>query len=123
MQSPRIKAVDQSGRSKAVGAKQFRRKSIKAKAGTSANTGLPVSVASLPSPNLASVPVLADSPGAAVGLLVGRSVVKTGGAGDLVLGLKSRGIAAPVGKHRSSPSDRPGSATRGRYVQWANTTL
>ena len=51
--------------------------------GTAYNTGLPASVAALPPPNLASVPVLAASPGPA-GWNVNAVVVEAiGGAGEV----------------------------------------
>jgi hypothetical protein len=83
-----------------------------AKGGTAYNTGLPASVASLPSPNLASVPVLAASP-------VPARWTQDSGNRASVRGFRwsdsvvaNDRSAVPGGKHRSSPADRPGSATR-----------
>ena len=83
-----------------------------AEEGTSANTGLPASFSSLTSPNLASVPSLADSPGSARWEKVRFAVQLTGAVGEGSWSWSAWRCAAPVGKRRSSPSDRPGSATQ-----------
>ena len=79
---------------------------------TAYNTGLPASFAALTSPNLASVPVLAASPGSAGWSGNGAVVEEVGEAGQIKVVVRNLGDAAPVGKRRSSPSDRPGSATQ-----------